>query len=279
MAPKLLSMTGGRRQNEVDGCDENVDFDTICEATQNMLCRMEVQEGEQPQDPDTLDYVFEHVESVICYEDEDGNPINIHNSFIDYEDNSEPEESDIPRIIETFYACSDTSTMEPSEAEAPEEIPAPVVVLGVQKRAIGYEKEIPAPVALQKDILDYVFEKVESLVCQDDAPDDHCMGQYGSDDDDMSRDNSLIAALASSGKRVQARKLWDKFERERISDHDINKLWDKCERERISDDDTVVEVLHDDDGVEMEVKSFTKKKKSNKKSWIKKLACVVPNIN
>ena len=236
MVAPMLSMTGGRRHKEVDGCDEDVGFDTFCEATQNMLCHMQVVEGEKPSDPDTLDYVFEHVESVVCKEgaDDDPNPINIDNSFI--EDNLQPE-PEIPRIIETFDASSfDTSTeglsTEPSEAPEAPEMPAPVVQKGA---------------AYEKDMLDYVFEKVESLVCQEDAPDDHYNGEYGTTAE-MARDNSLIA-VPGAVKKEQTRRL------------------DELERERISNDGTVVvEVIYEDKP------STTKKKKSNKKPWYKKLA-------
>ena len=231
----MLSMTGGRRQKEVDGCDEDVGFDSFCEATQNMLCHMQVAEGEKPSDPDTLDYVFEHVESIVCIEGADGDPnqINLDNSFL--EDNIEPE-PEIPRIIETFYASSfDTSTegglsTEPSEVS---EIPAPFVQKGA---------------AYETDMLDYVFEKVESLVCQEDAPGDHYLGKYGTTSStDMARDNSLIA-VSSSVRKKQTRTL------------------DILERKRISEDDTVVvEVIYEE-------KTPTEKKKPKKKSWLKKLA-------
>lgn len=244
VAPKL-SMTGGRRRKEVDGCDEDVDFDAFCEGTQNLLCPMKVLEGEKQQDHDTLDFVFEHVESIICIEGaievegDDPHPIKIVNVFIDNEEYSEPDSDMIPRIVETFEASSED---DPSVAlsEAPE-IPAPVVQLGTTYH--------------EKDMLDYVFEKVESLVCQEDAPDDHYMGKYGTAADMMAADNSLIA-VPSYVNEKQARQL------------------DKLERERIADDDTVVDVLHADDGVEIEDKTFTKKKKANKKPWYKKLACV-----
>jgi hypothetical protein len=244
VAPKLISMTGGRRHKEVDGCDQDVDFDTFCEATQNMLCHIKVVEGEKPSDPDTLDYVFEHVESIVCKrdadEDDDPNPINIDNSFI--EDDLEPE-PDIPRIIETFNASSfdnstgGTSSLESSEAP---EMPAPVVRKGA---------------AYEKDMLDYMFEKVESLICQEDAPDDHYIRKYCTTAETAKV--SRLIAIPSFVRKEQTRTLH------------------KLERERISGDETVAEVLHDDDdGVEVEDKTSTKKKKSNKKPWYKKLAFV-----
>jgi hypothetical protein len=244
--PEKLSMTGGSRHKEVDGCDEGADFDTFCEATQNLFCRVEVIEGEKPQDPDSLDYVFEHVESVVCKEgadeDDDPNPINLANSFVDYEDDyvDDPESrSDIPRIIETIYASSDydSSDEDVSEIAQASEMPAPVV----QKDAV-----------YQPDLLDYVFEKVESLICQEDAPDEHYMEKYGPGAG-MERDNSLIEAPISVS-RYTARQL------------------DKLERDRVSDDETVIEVLYEEGGVEMEDKTATKKKRS----LFKKLACVLP---
>eukprot|EP00525_Craspedostauros_australis_P011539 CAMPEP_0198113444 /NCGR_PEP_ID=MMETSP1442-20131203/5115_1 /TAXON_ID= /ORGANISM="Craspedostauros australis, Strain CCMP3328" /LENGTH=229 /DNA_ID=CAMNT_0043770531 /DNA_START=643 /DNA_END=1332 /DNA_ORIENTATION=- len=122
---------------------------------------------EEPTEPDVVDYVFEHVESYICAdertvedESEQVTPYNIGR------DNS----------LVTDESLRDTQPDPQGELLGR---PAPV------KKSIK-------PIGQRGDVIDYVFENVESLVCRDDTT-------LGSEEEDIIRQMGN-----DQGKRQQA---------------------------------------------------------------------------
>jgi hypothetical protein len=144
-------------------------FDRVCEAVTTCLCPI-------PDDPeqlkntyhekDILDYTFEKVETFTCGNDED---------TVLEEDNM-------------------SITQGPPPAVAAKEQPPPAQVYAdraTDSQADGQPKGVQTSNE-EGDMLDYVFEKVESLVCAEDVPNDKARLAAGAAS--VSRDHSLIEA-------------------------------------------------------------------------------------